>query len=141
MLVTSLLFPGKSEMCNIPQLHRFWKNMLLSDRRPPPILHSTYSDLRAHIIRGAIHLCAHIGVVSPELNNARPRARNMSVWGATLTGVDDGFVGLGTQGLGVGLHGELNEPEHGSAAISTLFFVSLRPLDLHSRDTGERDAG
>jgi ABC-type molybdenum transport system ATPase subunit/photorepair protein PhrA len=57
------------------------------------------------------HLRARIGVVSPELYNAWPRARNMSVWEAIATGFDGGFVPLGPGGLGVGLHGELSEPE------------------------------
>ncbi|KAH9976396.1 P-loop containing nucleoside triphosphate hydrolase protein [Lactifluus volemus] len=57
------------------------------------------------------HLRARIGVVSPELYNAWPRARNMSVWEAIATGFDGGFVPLGPRGLGVGLHGELSEPE------------------------------
>jgi len=57
------------------------------------------------------HLRARIGVVSPELYNAWPRGRNMSVWEAIATGFDGGFVPLGPRGLGVGLHGELSEPE------------------------------
>jgi ABC-type molybdenum transport system ATPase subunit/photorepair protein PhrA len=61
-------------------------------------------------------LRARIGVVSPELYNAWPRARNMSVWEAIATGFDGGFVPLGPCGLGVGLHGELNELERAERA-------------------------
>ncbi|KAI9507744.1 P-loop containing nucleoside triphosphate hydrolase protein [Russula earlei] len=57
------------------------------------------------------HLRARIGVVSPELYNAWPRGRDMTVWEAVATGFDGGFVPLGPRGLGVGLQGELSESE------------------------------
>lgn len=56
-------------------------------------------------------LRTRIGVVSPELYNAWPRGRNMSVWEAVATGFDGGFVPLGERGLGVGLRGELSPEE------------------------------
>ncbi|KAI0264234.1 P-loop containing nucleoside triphosphate hydrolase protein [Gloeopeniophorella convolvens] len=62
------------------------------------------------------HLRARIGVVSPELYNAWPRARNMSVRDAVATGFDGGFVPLGPDGLGVGLHGELSVAERDQRA-------------------------
>ncbi|THH14498.1 hypothetical protein EW146_g5833 [Bondarzewia mesenterica] len=56
-------------------------------------------------------LRTRIGVISPELYNAWPRARDMSVWEAVATGFDGGFVPLGDRGLGVGLRGELSHEE------------------------------
>ena len=58
------------------------------------------SPRRAH---ATPHLRARIGVVSPELYNAWPRARDMSVWEAIATGFDGCFVPLGPRGLGTGL--------------------------------------
>ncbi|KZV63619.1 P-loop containing nucleoside triphosphate hydrolase protein [Peniophora sp. CONT] len=52
-----------------------------------------------------------IGVVSPELNNAWPRARMMSVREAVGTGFDGGFVPLGERGVGIGLNGALSPEE------------------------------
>ncbi len=57
------------------------------------------------------YLRARIGVVTPELYNAWPRARNMSVWEAIATGFDGGFVPLGPRGLGLGASGELSAQE------------------------------
>jgi ABC-type molybdenum transport system ATPase subunit/photorepair protein PhrA len=76
------------------------------------------------------HLRARIGVVSPELYNAWPRARNMSVWEAIATGFDGGFVPLGPRGLGVGLHGELSEPER--AWRAERIWAVLRGLGPHT---------
>ncbi|KAI0311188.1 P-loop containing nucleoside triphosphate hydrolase protein [Amylostereum chailletii] len=56
-------------------------------------------------------LRARIGVVSPELYNAWPRARAMSVWEAVGTGFDGGFVPMGVRGVGIGLSGALTPSE------------------------------
>ena len=79
-----------------------------TQRAPTSALTLFGAPRRAH---ATTHLRARIGVVSPELYNAWPRGRNMSVWEAIATGFDGGFVPLGPRGLGVGLHGELSEPE------------------------------
>ena len=52
-----------------------------------------------------------IGVVSPELNNAWPRARKMSIREAVGTGFDGGFVPMGERGVGIGLSGSLSPEE------------------------------
>ena len=77
-------------------------------------------------------LRARIGVVSPELYNAWPRGRNSSVWKAIATGFDGGFVPLDPRGLGVGLHGELSEPERGWRADR--IWEVLRGLESHTWD-------
>ena len=84
-------------------------------------------------------LRAHIGVVSPELYNAWPRARNMSVWEAIATGFDGGFVPLGPRGLGVGLHGELSESERAWRANRVR--EVLRGLGPHTWDGAGAEAG
>lgn len=71
-----------------------------------------------------------MGVVSPELYNAWPRARNMNVWEAIATGFDGGFVPLGPRGLGVGLHGELSEAERAWRAERV--WTVLRGLGPHT---------
>ena len=84
-------------------------------------------------------LRARIGVVSPELYNAWPRARNMSVWEAIATGFDGGFVPLGPRGLGVGLHGELSESERAWRADRV--WEVLRGLGPHTWDGADLGAG
>lgn len=79
-----------------------------TQRAPTSALALFGAPRRTHAIT---HLRARIGVVSPELYNAWPRERNMTVWEAIGTGFDGGFVPLGPRGLGVGLHGELSESE------------------------------
>ncbi|KAI0034887.1 P-loop containing nucleoside triphosphate hydrolase protein, partial [Vararia minispora EC-137] len=56
-------------------------------------------------------LRARIGTVSPELTNAWPRARQMTVREAIGTGFDGGFVPLGVRGVGMGLGGALSVQE------------------------------
>jgi hypothetical protein len=59
----------------------------------------------------------------------------MSVWEAIATGFDGGFVPLGPRGLGVGLHGELSEPER-AWRVERIWSV-LRGLGPHAwRDGG-----
>ncbi|EIN06385.1 P-loop containing nucleoside triphosphate hydrolase protein [Punctularia strigosozonata HHB-11173 SS5] len=41
-----------------------------------------------------------VGVVSPELGNAFPRRRGMTVWEAVATGFEGTFVGAGEEGVG-----------------------------------------
>jgi len=55
-----------------------------------------------------VDLRTRIGVVSPELYNAWPRARPMTVREAVATGFDGVFVPLGEHGLGLGLDGEMS---------------------------------
>ncbi|KAF8262681.1 P-loop containing nucleoside triphosphate hydrolase protein [Lactarius quietus] len=71
-----------------------------TQRGPTSALELFGSPRRAH---ATPHLRARIGVVSPELYNAWPRARNMSVWEAIATGFEGCFVPLGPRGLGTGL--------------------------------------
>ena len=81
-----------------------------------------------------------MGVVSPELYNAWPRARNMNIWEAIATGFDGGFVPLGPRGLGVGLHGELSETERAWRAERV--WTVLRGLGPHTWGNGaEAKAG
>ncbi|KAI0044852.1 P-loop containing nucleoside triphosphate hydrolase protein [Auriscalpium vulgare] len=77
-------------------------------QRAPSSLHLFGKSRRAH---ATASLRTRIGVVSPELYNAWPRARPMSVWEAIATGFDGGFVPLGPDGLGVGLSGQLSPEE------------------------------
>jgi len=78
------------------------------------------------------YLRARIGVVSPELYNAWPRARDMSVWEAIATGFDGGFVPLGPLGLGTGLgvSGELSV--HERAWREERVWAVLRGLGPHT---------
>ncbi|ETW74686.1 ABC transporter [Heterobasidion irregulare TC 32-1] len=77
-------------------------------QQAPSLLSLFGSPRRTH---ATATLRTRIGVVSPELYNAWPRARNMSVWEAVATGFDGGFVPLGERGLGVGLRGGLSPEE------------------------------
>jgi ABC-type molybdenum transport system ATPase subunit/photorepair protein PhrA len=100
-----------------------------TQRAPNSALTLFGAPRRAH---ATPHLRARIGVVSPELYNAWPRGRNMSVWEAIATGFDGGFVPLGPRGLGVGLHGELSERERAWRADRV--WAVLRGLGPHAWD-------
>lgn len=56
----------------------------------------------------------------------------MNVWEAIATGFDGGFVPLGPQGLGVGIHGELSETER--AWRADRIWEVLRGLGPHKWD-------
>lgn len=95
---------GKTTLCSLltgdhPQSYT---------QRSPSIFSLFGSPRRSHALT---ILRTRIGVVSPELYNAWPRARPMTVWEAVGTGFDGGFVPLGEMGLGVGLSGGLNTEE------------------------------
>ncbi|KAI0061896.1 P-loop containing nucleoside triphosphate hydrolase protein [Artomyces pyxidatus] len=77
-------------------------------QRAPSSLTLFGKPRRAH---ATATLRTRIGVVSPELYNAWPRARSMSVWEAVATGFDGGFVPLGENALGLGLSGTLSAEE------------------------------
>ncbi|KAI0253684.1 P-loop containing nucleoside triphosphate hydrolase protein [Lactifluus subvellereus] len=98
-----------------------------TQRSPTSALTLFSAPRRAH---ATTHLRTRIGVVSPELYNAWPRAHNMSVWEAIATGFDGGFVPLGPRGLGIGLHGDLNETERGWRADRV--WAVLRGLGPHT---------
>jgi len=107
-----------------------------TQRAPTSVLSLFGAPRRTH---ATTHLRARIGVVSPELYNAWPRARNMNVWEAIATGFDGGFVPLGPRGLGVGLHGELSEAERAWRAERV--WTVLRGLGPHTWGSGaEADA-
>ena len=55
------------------------------------------------------HLHARIGRVSPEMHNAFPRRRGMSVWDAVGTGFEGGFVPRGRFSVGFGIDGRVLE--------------------------------
>jgi ABC-type molybdenum transport system ATPase subunit/photorepair protein PhrA len=122
--VTSYLGSGKTTLLSVltgdhPQSY--------TQRAPTSALTLFGAPRRTH---ATTHLRACIGVVSPELYNAWPRARNMSVWEAIATGFDGGFVPLGPHGLGVGLHGELSESERAWRAERV--WTVLRRLGPHT---------
>ncbi|KAI0293405.1 P-loop containing nucleoside triphosphate hydrolase protein [Russula brevipes] len=98
-----------------------------TQRAPTSALTLFGAPRRTHAIA---HLRSRIGVVSPELYNAWPRGRNMSVWEAVATGFDGGFVPLGPRGLGVGLHGELSDSERAWRADRV--WAVLRGLGPHT---------
>lgn len=53
------------------------------------------------------HLYARIGRVSPEMHNAFPRRRGMTVWDAVGTGFEGGFVPRGRFSVGFGADGRM----------------------------------
>ena len=63
----------------------------------------------------------------------------MSVWEAIATGFDGGFVPLGPRGLGVGLHGDLNETERTWRADRV--WAVLRGLGPHTWGATAIEAG
>lgn len=107
-----------------------------TQRSPTSALTLFGAPRRAH---ATTYLRTRIGLVSPELYNAWPRARNMSVWEAIATGFDGGFVPLGPRGLGIGLHGDLSETERTWRADRV--WAVLRGLGPHTWGATAVEAG
>ncbi|KDQ56336.1 hypothetical protein JAAARDRAFT_36509 [Jaapia argillacea MUCL 33604] len=76
----------------------------------PPQSHLHLFSLPRRKLATAV-IATRVGVVSPEIYNAFPRRKGMSVWEAVGTGFDGGFVPRGVKGVGLGLSGGLREEE------------------------------
>ncbi|KZT22455.1 P-loop containing nucleoside triphosphate hydrolase protein [Neolentinus lepideus HHB14362 ss-1] len=76
---------------------------------------SPHSELKLFGRRRSQHatsfLATRVGIVSPEIYNAFPRRRAMTVWEAVGTGFDGTFVPHGKHRVGLGLQGGLTEEE------------------------------
>ncbi|KAH9018388.1 P-loop containing nucleoside triphosphate hydrolase protein [Lactarius pseudohatsudake] len=100
-----------------------------TQRGPTSALTLFGSARRAH---ATAYLRTRIGVVSPELYNAWPRARDMSVWEAVATGFEGGFVPLGPRGLGTGLGASGELSAHERAWREERVWEVLRGLGPHT---------
>ncbi|KAI9441834.1 P-loop containing nucleoside triphosphate hydrolase protein [Lactarius indigo] len=100
-----------------------------TQRGPTSALTLFGSARRAH---ATAYLRTRIGVVSPELYNAWPRARDMSVWEAIATGFEGGFVPLGPRGLGTGLGASGELSAHERAWREERVWEVLRGLGPHT---------
>ncbi|KAH9022493.1 P-loop containing nucleoside triphosphate hydrolase protein [Lactarius hengduanensis] len=109
-----------------------------TQRGPTSALTLFGSARRAH---ATAYLRTRIGVVSPELYNAWPRARDMSVWEAVATGFEGGFVPLGPRGLGTGLGASGELSAHERAWREERVWEVLRGLGPHTWGGGGVSTG
>ncbi len=90
------------------------------------------------------HLLRAIGRVSPELHNAFPRRRGMTVWDAVGTGFDGGFVPRGRFGVGFATNGEPLEEggEDERRRVRSMWEVirALGPAAWRGEPKGEKEA-